>query len=56
MRCSTQRNGFTSSSSCKRGVEALRIVPQGAQVMQVKFEREKTEASGAYQMFPSGEK
>jgi len=52
MRCSTQRSGFTSSSSCKRGVEALKIIPQGAQVMQIKFEREKSKASGAYQIFP----
>lgn len=53
MRCSSERSGFTSSSSCKRGVEALKIVPQGTQIMQVKFDHEKPEASGAYQVFPS---
>ena len=51
MRCSTQRRGFTSSNSCKRGIEALKIVPQGAQVMQVKFDREESKPRGAYQVF-----
>ena len=55
MRCSTQRRGFTSSNSCKRGIEALKIVPQGAQVMQVKFDREEQKPTGAYQVFfPKG--
>ena len=51
LRCSTQRRGFTSSTSCKRGIEALKIVPQGAQVMQVKFDREESKPRGAYQVF-----
>lgn len=56
MRCSTQRNGFTSSNSCKRGIEALEVVPQAAQVMQVKFEKEALKPTGAYQVFAPADK
>ena len=50
MLCSTEQ--FPSSNSCKRGIEALKIV-LGAQVMQVKFDREQ-EPTGAYQVFSQG--
>lgn len=53
LRCSTQRYGFSSSNSCKRGVESLQIFSQGAQVMQVKFDEDRKQ-SGAYQVFGDG--
>jgi hypothetical protein len=50
MRCSTQRLAFSSSSSCKRGIEALEVVPEGARVLQVKYDGE-SRISGAYQVY-----
>jgi hypothetical protein len=43
MRCSHQRHGFTSTSSCKRGLAAWKVAPRpGSQVVQINFD-----ASGA---------
>jgi len=49
MRCSTQRHGFESSLSCKRGLPALgERPPAGTQVLQVQFSPDERE-SGAFQ-------
>lgn len=50
MRCSTQRRAFSSSNSCKRGIEALEVVPEAARVLQVKYDGE-SKFSGAYQVY-----
>jgi len=43
MRCSHQRHGFTSTTSCKRGLAAWQVAPRpGSQVVQINFD-----ASGA---------
>ena len=50
LRCSAQRSGYESSTSCKRGLSAMGVLPPaGTQVLKVQFEVDK-KVSGATQV------
>jgi hypothetical protein len=50
-RCSAQRHGYESSTSCKRGLAAMGVLPpSGVQVLKVQFEKNDKSSSGAQQV------
>ena len=50
-RCSAQRHGYESSTSCKRGLAAMGVLPPaGVQVLKVQFESNDKSAIGAQQV------
>jgi len=51
LRCSAQRHGFESSTSCKRGLAAMGVLPPaGVQVLKVQFEANEKASVGAQQV------